>query len=91
VIIERRTSLDEDTEDILTADSSSITVVRDYTLQQHKLITSSYELTTEQALAILNSSELSYRYYIGPEIINLQLSPTRLSKLKNMIGNDPSL
>lgn len=83
--IEKQASIEEDTEDILTADSSNITVIIDYTLNQHKIISSTYHLNREQASAIVNTSELSYRYYYGPEIIDLKLSPTRLNKLKELI------
>lgn len=80
-----RTSISEDTETILTADSTEITVVTGYTQYYRRIVKLRYELNQEIVERIEDSYEVNLRYYVGPRMITIKLGRKNLKMLKKLM------
>ncbi|MBN2484472.1 MAG: hypothetical protein JXB34_00725 [Bacteroidales bacterium] len=79
-------NISEKTEDILTSDSTSISIVTGYSENNKKLARFSYKLSDEAILKIITSGELRFRYYAGPGMITVKLKKSTLKKFKALIN-----
>ncbi len=80
------TSLSEKKKDILTADSTKVSVVTNYSLNSRKKFKISYMLNNELIEKMKNSNEVKFRYYAGPDMITTKLNSLNLSRFKKLIA-----
>lgn len=78
-------TISENTDNIMTADSSYTTVVTGYSENNSKISKFEYMLTDEMIEKIKTANKVSYRYYAGPNMITMELKPKSLEKLKELI------
>ena len=84
--IENQRRISEDRENILTADSTSTSVVTGYSEVERKITKLSYKLSDEVIDKIQNSEEVVFQYYAGPSIITAKLKNNNLNKLKSIFN-----
>jgi hypothetical protein len=75
----------ENTKDLLTSDSTKVTVVTGYTESSNKIARLSYVLTEEMIAQIKTSRRLRYQYYAGPQMISVAVKRKDLKKIKRLI------
>lgn len=75
----------EERSDILTSDSTKVSVVTGYSEFQRRLYRYEYQLEPALLDVIVNAQELSFRYYAGPDRITVRYTPAQLKKLKALI------
>lgn len=80
-----RSEIVEETESILTADSTNVTVTTGYSNQTYKRIKIKYALPVEATYKILDCEKLLFRYYSEPSMISVKLNNRQLRKLKQII------
>ncbi len=76
-------SITEDTENILTSDSTSVSIVTGYSENNNKITRFSYSLSDEIVSKLKYSNLVLFRYYAGPSMLTVKLKNRNLSKLKN--------
>jgi hypothetical protein len=91
MVIERKElegtrDIDEKKEDIKTSDSTRVSVVTGYSLNNRKITRFSYTLSESVVARIKSADRVSIRYYTGPEMLTVKLRAKRLRKLKKLIG-----
>jgi hypothetical protein len=83
---ENTKSMSEDTEDVMTSDSTQITVVTGYSENNRKITRFSYHIPEAVILKILSANQVLFRYYAGPEMLTIKLSGNQLKQLKKLIN-----
>jgi hypothetical protein len=78
-------SLSEDTKNVLTSDSSTVSVVTGYSEINRKIVRFSYSWSDETLAAIKNADQIRMRYYSGPNMITVTLKRKNLRKIKQLI------
>ena len=76
----------EKTEDIMTSDSTTMSVVTGYSEYNRKITRFSYCLPEHVISKIKSSNQILFRYYAGPDMITVQLQKRKLDKLKELIN-----
>jgi hypothetical protein len=89
--IDRRESdysrtLSEETTDIQTSDSTSVTVATGYSFENSKITRFSYPVPLDVIKKINESNKMKLRYYSGPDMITVALRKRHLLKLKKLIN-----
>ncbi len=79
------TKISEDTGSIKTSDSTSVTVVTGYSQSDRKIIKIKYKVDPDIIEKMVNSDEIKFRYYAGPNMITIRLRGSELGKLKKLI------
>lgn len=74
-----------DKSEILNSDSTKVTVITGYSNFNKKTYKLHYQLTEKQGHLILDSNNIKFRYYSGPDMITLKLTRLHLQRLKNLI------
>ena len=82
---ENAREISEDTEDIMTSDSTQVSVVTGYSENNRKITRFSYRLPREVVSQIKTADEVLFRYYTGPDMITIKLRDSKLKKLKQLI------
>jgi hypothetical protein len=77
--------IDENTKDILTADSTDIKVVTGYTMTEKQITRFEYALSPEITRAILNAKSLAFRYYAGPEMITMHARESQIAAVRQLL------
>jgi hypothetical protein len=77
----------EDTKDIVTADSTKISVVTGYSEGNRKISRFSYQLTDTMIEKIKHADQVMFQYYAGPEILTLKMKSHRLKRFKKLIAS----
>ncbi len=85
---EQSKSISENSEDIITSDSTSISVVTGYSENSKKITRFSYKLSDEIINKIKNSNQVLFRYYAGPSMMTIKLKDRYLSELKELIDQE---
>lgn len=75
----------EDKKEILTSDSTKVTVVTGYTESSRKIARFSYTLTEDMVEQIKASRRVRYQYYAGPQMISMVVKRKDLKKIKRLI------
>lgn len=70
---ELKSSLNKDTETILKADSTKVTVVKDYTLSEYKVVQFQYVIPQTIIEKMHNATSIAFRYYIAGEAVTLPI------------------
>jgi len=78
-------SLSENRKDILTKDSTKVSVVTGYSQNSWKTVQCEYALTPEVIDQIERSGTLKVRYYVGPHMLTIPFSKSKLKKLKKLL------
>lgn len=82
---EHKRNIDEDTKNILAADSTHITVVTGYTEYNYNIYKLEYTLSPEIIEKLKDANEVNFRYYSGPHMITTRLSNYYLDRLKELL------
>lgn len=82
---EKESVISTDTEEVSTSDSTSVTVVKDYSLKNHRITRLNYSLTPEMINKIKESNKVYFRYYAGPDMVTTSLSSRQLKRMKKLI------
>ena len=86
--VENFSHLSEDTETMLTADSSKVSVITGYKQHQVKVFKISYELCAEVIEKIKQAEDIRFRYYAGPNMITLRVRGRNMNTLQKVIAAD---
>lgn len=78
-------SFSEDTNDILTSDSTKVTVVTGYTEDRQLIAKFSYDLSAEVIQSAETSNSVSFRYYAGPSMMTVSLNGKSLNRFKKFL------
>ncbi len=84
--LENVTSISENTEDIMTSDSTTVSVVSGYSENNRKLTRFIYNIPAATMEKIKESKQLSLRYYSGPSMITVKPKKKSIKKLKQLIN-----
>ncbi|KAF0202320.1 MAG: hypothetical protein FD170_2046 [Bacteroidetes bacterium] len=76
----------ENREDVVTSDSTKVSVVTGYSEDNMKIAKISYELNNEVVDKIRNSNQVLFRYYSGPDMVTLKLKGFNLNRLKKVLN-----
>ena len=79
------TSFQEKRKDVLTADSSKVSVVTGYDRSESKYYKLTYTLNPETVEKIKTCRKLRFRYYSGPDMITTTMNGWELNLLKYML------
>jgi hypothetical protein len=82
---ENAKSITENSENILTSDSTTISVNTGYSENNKKFTRFNYTLSNEIIDKIKNSDQVLFRYYAGPSMLTVKLKDKYLRKLKTLI------
>jgi hypothetical protein len=77
--------LKEKKEDIVTSDSTSISVVTGYSEYNKKITRFTYKLPEKVIEEIKSAERVLFRYYSGPDMLTIILDNRKLRKLKELI------
>ncbi|MDD2559919.1 MAG: hypothetical protein PHE04_04535 [Bacteroidales bacterium] len=80
--------IQEKSEEVMRADSSTVKVVTGYTENNKKITRFSYSLDTSMIDGLRNATTVLLRYYAGPDMITIKLKGLKLKKLKKLIEKD---
>ncbi len=83
---ERFITVSEDTDSVLTSDSTNVDVVTGYSTNERKRIKHYYTLNASEIKAIKNAEKLSFRYYSGPHKMTISMDHFDLKKFKQLIN-----
>lgn len=75
----------EKKEDIMKADSSTVSVVTGYDISNRTIIKMEHQLSTELIGKIKNSKEIEFKYYFTPDYVNTEIKGEKLSNIKKWI------
>jgi hypothetical protein len=82
---ENAKSITPNTENILAADSTTVSVVTGYSENNKKITRFSYKLSDEIISKIKTSNHVLFRYYAGPSMLTVKLKDKYLRKFKKLI------
>ncbi len=78
--------ISENTENIMTADSSSISVVTGYSEDNRKISRVSYNLPQDFVDKMAKAEHVIFRYYAAPDMISLELKGYKLKRFKQFVN-----
>ncbi|MDL2227401.1 hypothetical protein LJC30_00745 [Odoribacter sp. OttesenSCG-928-L07] len=78
--------INTNTSNILTSDSTKVSVVTGYSEENRKITRFSYCLTDEMVAKLKKANKVTFRYYAGPSMISVKLNNNELKKLKKLIN-----
>ncbi|MGE4289659.1 MAG: hypothetical protein AB7E36_13330 [Salinivirgaceae bacterium] len=84
---ENSRTVSQETKDITTADSTTISVVTGYTDSNRKITRFSYQLSDTIIEKIKHADQVIFQYYAGPEILTLKMKSLRLNRFKKLIAS----
>lgn len=82
---ENSKTISENRSDVMTSDSTSVSVVTGYSENNRKITRFSYELSDKIINRIKTSSHVALQYYAGPSMLTVKLKDKNLKKLKELI------
>ena len=82
---ENAKTITENRQNVLTADSTTVSVVTGYSENDRKITRFSYMLSDEVIARVKNSNQVLFRYYSGPSMLTVRLKEKNLKKLKGLI------
>lgn len=77
--------IDENRRDILTADSTKLSVVTSYNYRMYREYKIVYSLSVASAQQIRQSQSVKYQYYAGHDMITIALTDAQLKRFKLLI------
>lgn len=82
---ENAREIQEKSEEVMRADSSTVKVVTGYTENNKKITRFSYSLDDKMIDGIRTANSVLFRYYAGPDMISIKLKGLKLKRLKRLI------
>lgn len=82
---ENAREIQENTQEVIRADSSTVKVVTGYTENNKKITRFSYTLDKKVIERIRKANSVLFRYYAGPDMITIRLKGLKLNKVKSLI------
>ena len=83
--LENVRSISENTTNISTSDSTTISVISGYSENNRKVTRFSYEIPVTTIAKIKESNQISLRYYSGPSMMTVKPKKRSINKLKQLI------
>jgi hypothetical protein len=82
---ERETKFEEKRKDVLTADSTKVSVVTGYNNNENNVYKLTYTIDEQVVEKIKHCNSLQFRYYAGPDMITTNMSHFELETLKLLL------
>lgn len=82
---ERLRKMEEKRKEVLTADSTKVSVITGYDRSETSLYKLTYSLSPETVEKIKTCNQLRFRYYAGPDMITTGMSRWQLNTLKKVL------
>ncbi len=83
--LENVKTISENTTDIQTSDSTSVSVTTGYSENNRKITRFSYKIPISTIMEIKKADQLSIRYYSGPSLITVKPKNLSIKKIKELI------
>lgn len=77
---------EEKRSDVLTSDSTSVSVVTGYNEYQQRVNRISYTLDDSAVDAIKQGNKVLFRYYAGPDMLTVKMSSAELRRLRKLLN-----
>ncbi|HKK82407.1 MAG TPA: hypothetical protein VJ909_09165 [Prolixibacteraceae bacterium] len=82
---EKSFSITEDEETVITADSSSVSVVTGYNKYESRKVKLQYAIDNDVIDMIRGAEDVRFRYYAGPDMITVRVYRSQLKRFKKLI------
>lgn len=79
------TRISEDRKDVLTADSTRVSVVTGYSTIQSRQFRYNYVISSEVMGKMLTAKEIAFRYYAGPSMMTVKVGPKNLKNIRKLL------
>jgi len=86
--LENVKSISENTTDIQTSDSTTVSVTTGYSGNNRKITRFSYKIPISTIMEIKKSNQISIRYYSGPSMITVKPKNQSIKKIKELIDTE---
>ena len=86
--LENVKSISENTTDIQTSDSTTVSVTTGYSENNRKITRFSYKIPVSTIMEIKKADQLSIRYYSGPSMITVKPKKLSIKKIKELIDTE---
>lgn len=83
--LENEKTISENTTDIQTSDSTTVSVTTGYSENNRKITRFSYKIPVSTVMEIKKADQLSIRYYSGPSLITVKPKKLSIKKIKELI------
>jgi len=83
--LENVKTISENTTDIQTSDSTSVSVTTGYSENNRRITRFSYKIPVSTIMEIKKADQLSIRYYSGPSLITVKPKKLSIKKIKELI------
>ena len=86
--LENVKSISENTTDIQTSDSTTVSVTTGYSENNRKITRFSYKIPLSTIMEIKKANQISIRYYSGPSMITVKPKNLSIKKIKELIDTE---
>ena len=86
--LENVKTISEDTSDIQTSDSTTVSVTTGYSENNRKITRFSYKIPVSTIMEIKKANQISIRYYSGPSMITVKPKNLSIKKIKELIDTE---
>jgi len=86
--LENVKSISENTTDIQTSDSTTVSVTTGYSENNRKITRFSYKIPISTIMEIKKANQISIRYYSGPSMITVKPKNLSIKKIKELIDTE---
>ena len=86
--LENVKTISENTTDIQTSDSTTVSVTTGYSENNRKITRFSYKIPISTIMEIKKSNQISIRYYSGPSMITVKPKNQSIKKIKELIDTE---
>ena len=86
--LENVKTISENTTDIQTSDSTTVSVTTGYSENNRKITRFSYKIPVSTIMEIKKADQLSIRYYSGPSMITVKPKKLSIKKIKELIDTE---
>jgi len=86
--LENVKTISENTTDIQTSDSTTVSVTTGYSENNRKITRFSYKIPVSTIMEIKKADQLSIRYYSGPSMITVKPKNLSIKKIKELIDTE---
>ncbi len=86
--LENVKTISENTTDIQTSDSTTVSVTTGYSENNRKITRFSYKIPISTIMEIKKANQISIRYYSGPSMITVKPKNLSIKKIKELIDTE---
>ena len=83
--LENVKTISENSTDIQTLDSTTVSVITGYSENNRKITRFSYKIPVSTMMEIKKASKIYFRYYSGPNMITVKPKKISIKKIKELI------